>query len=104
MTFGGHFLRQLPHRLVFFKAAFAKMFLPPGSVPSSSGDHPIGCDECEVWVYSTELCSGLSEDLIHAILSYGGEGIRFICMTCRLKPAVPARAHAEGAASTASSG
>ena len=25
-------------------------------------------------------------DLIHAILDYGGEGIRFICMRCRLKP------------------
>ena len=30
------FLRQLVHRLVFLKAAFAKTFSPPGSVPFSA--------------------------------------------------------------------
>ena len=73
-----------------------------GTCDRDPGDNPIGCDECEVWVHSTEMCSGLPKDLIHAILNYGGEGIRFICMTCRLKPAPPAQA--EGAASAASSG
>ena len=38
MTFDGQFLRQLPHRLVFFKAAFSKTFSPPGSELSSYGD------------------------------------------------------------------
>ena len=35
MPFDGQFLRQLPHRLVCFKAALAKTFSAPGSVPSS---------------------------------------------------------------------
>ena len=73
-----------------------------GTCSRDPGDNPIGCDECEVWVHSTEMCSGLPEDLIHAILNYGGEGIRFICMTCRLKPSPPAQA--EGSASTAGTG
>ena len=38
MIFGGQFLRQLPHGLMFFKTAFAKTFSSPGSVPSSYRD------------------------------------------------------------------
>ena len=38
MTYGGQFLRQLPHILVFFKADFAKTLSAPGSVSSSYRD------------------------------------------------------------------
>ena len=73
-----------------------------GTCSRDPGDNPIGCDSCEVWVHSTEMCSGLPSDLIHAILDYGGEGIRFICMRCRLKP--PSTSDdAEDAANTAQS-
>ena len=65
------------------------------------GDNPIGCDSCEKWVHSTEMCSGLPTDLIHAILDYGGEGIKFICMRCRLNPPSVSGDDSDAAASTA---
>ena len=60
-----------------------------GTCSRDPGDNPIGCDECEVWVHGTEMCSGLPSHLIDAILSYGGEGIKFICMKCRLNTSAP---------------
>ena len=60
-----------------------------GTCSRDPGDNPIGCDECEVWVHGTEMCSGLPSHLIEAILSYGGEGIKFICMKCRLNTSAP---------------
>ena len=48
------------------------------------GDSPIGCDDCETWVHSTEMCSGLPETVLDAILEYDGHGIKFQCMNCRL--------------------
>ena len=44
----------------------------------------IGCDDCETWVHSTEMCSGLTTDMIKAIERYDGAGIRFVCTKCRL--------------------
>ena len=48
------------------------------------GNNPIGCDECEIWVHNTEMCSGLSLDMIKAIEKYEGAGIKFVCTKCRL--------------------
>ena len=41
------------------------------------GDGGIGCDKCEHWVHGTEMCSGLPQRVIDAILEYDGRGIRF---------------------------
>ena len=30
-----------------------------GTCSRDPGDNPIVCDECEVWVHGTEMCSGL---------------------------------------------
>ena len=48
------------------------------------GDDSIGCDECEVWVHNTEMCSGLTTDMLEAIDRYSGAGIKFVCTKCRL--------------------
>ena len=65
----------------------------PGGAPGTQlcgtcckdvGDDAIGCDECEVWVHSTEMCSGLSLSMIQAIERYDGAGIKFVCTKCRL--------------------
>lgn len=74
-----------------------------GTCSRDPGDNPIGCDSCEVWVHSTEMCSGLPSDLLRAILDYGGEGIKFICMRCRLNPPSASGDDSEDAASTAQS-
>ena len=55
-----------------------------GSCCKDVGDTAIGCDECEVWVHNTEMCSGLTSDMIEAIGRYSGAGIKFLCMQCRL--------------------
>ena len=55
-----------------------------GSCSQDVGDSPIGCDECEVWVHATEMCSGLPQDMIIAIDKYCGTGIKFVCMKCRV--------------------
>ena len=73
-----------------------------GTCSRDPGDNPIGCDECEVWVHGTEMCSGLPSHLIDAILSYGGKGIKFICMKCRLN--TPASDQEEGSDHTDKSG
>lgn len=49
------------------------------------GDDPIGCDHCERWVHSTEMCSGLPQKVIDAITEYEGRGINFVCTKCRLR-------------------
>ena len=55
-----------------------------GSCCKDVGDNAIGCDECEVWVHNTEMCSGLTCDMFEAIGRYNGAGIKFVCMKCRL--------------------
>ena len=60
-----------------------------GTCSRDTGDSAIGCDDCQVWVHGTEMCSGLPTDLIHAIIKHGGEGIKFSCMRCRLQPSSP---------------
>ena len=49
------------------------------------GNNPIGCDECELWFHGTEMCSGLTQDMLDAISRYNGQGIKFVCMKCRIK-------------------
>ena len=50
----------------------------------------IGCDTCERWVHSTEMCSGLPKKLLDAITEHDGSGISFSCTLCRLgKPKAP---------------
>ena len=44
----------------------------------------IGCDGCQAWVHCTEMCCGLSCDMIQAIEKYEGAGIMYICTKCRL--------------------
>ena len=36
------------------------------------GDAAIGCDKCEQWVHSTEMCSGLPQRVIDTIMEYDG--------------------------------
>ena len=49
------------------------------------GEDAIGCDKCEYWVHSTEMCSGLPQKVIDAITEYDGRGINFVCTRCRIK-------------------
>ena len=54
-----------------------------GTCCKDVGDDSIGCDECEVWVHNTVMCSGLSGDMLEAINRYDGAGIKFVCTKCR---------------------
>ena len=56
-----------------------------GTCGDDVGPDPVGCDKCEHWVHGTQMCSGLPQDLISAILKYDGAGIQFICMKCRVE-------------------
>lgn len=49
------------------------------------GDEAIGCDECEGWVHNSEMCSGLTQDMLDAITRYSGGGIKFVCTKCRVE-------------------
>lgn len=55
-----------------------------GTCDGDVGDEAIGCDECETWVHNTEMCSGLTQDMIGTISRYQGSGIKFVCMKCRV--------------------
>ena len=55
-----------------------------GTCEKKIGEDSIGCDECELWVHNTEMCSGLTQDMLDAIGRYNGHGIKFVCMACRL--------------------
>lgn len=55
-----------------------------GSCSKDVGDDSFGCDKCESWVHATEMCSGLPQYMIDSISKYGGAGIQFICIACRL--------------------
>ena len=48
------------------------------------GPDPIGCDDCDQWMHGTEMCTGLPQDLITAILKHNVAGISFSCMKCRV--------------------
>ena len=48
------------------------------------GNDPIGCDKCETWVCSTDMCSGLPQNVIDTIIQYDGSGIQFVCLKCRV--------------------
>ena len=56
-----------------------------GTCEKKIGEDSIGCDECELWVHNTEMCSGLTQDMLDAIGRYNGHGIKFVCMACRRK-------------------
>ena len=55
-----------------------------GTCSLDVGESSIGCDHCETWVHGTEMCSGLPQDVLDTILKYSGQGIKFVCMKCRL--------------------
>lgn len=55
-----------------------------GTCDKDVGDTAIGCDECEVWVHDSEMCSGLPQDVIDAISRHNGQGIKFVCTKCRI--------------------
>ena len=55
-----------------------------GTCGDDVGPNPVGCDKCEQWVHGTQMCSGLPQDLLDAILKYQGDGIQFVCMRCRV--------------------
>ena len=55
-----------------------------GTCARPVGEKSIGCDKCERWVHGTEMCSGLPQNVIDAILEYSGEGISYMCMQCRV--------------------
>ena len=55
-----------------------------GTCAKDVGDEAIGCDECETWVHNSEMCSGLTQDMLDAISRYQGSGIKFVCMKCRV--------------------
>ena len=50
-----------------------------------SGDSWIGCDTCGRWVHSTEMCSGLPQKVIDALIEHDGRGIDFVCTKCRVR-------------------
>ena len=49
-----------------------------------AGDDVIGCEECKGWVHNTEMCLGLTHDIIDVIARYSGNGIKFVCSKCRV--------------------
>lgn len=55
-----------------------------GSCSNSVGVEAIGCDQCGGWFHPTSLCMGLPERVIDNIVELNGDGILFICLTCRL--------------------
>ena len=55
-----------------------------GTCGDDVGANPIGCDKCSYWFHSTQMCSSLPQDLINAIMKYGGAGVNFTCVKCRV--------------------
>ena len=55
-----------------------------GTCENDIGEDAIGCDECELWFHNTDMCTGLTQDMLDAISRYNGRGIKFVCMKCRL--------------------
>ena len=47
-------------------------------------DDAIGCDRCEGWFHPASMCLGLLANVITNILSLEGEGILFVCLSCRM--------------------
>ena len=47
------------------------------------GEDGVGCDRCEVWYHPTTQCTGLRDQAIQCIASDGGQGIAFVCSSCR---------------------
>ena len=60
-----------------------------GTCEKPLGEESIGCDECEDWLHNTDMCTGLTQDILDAIGRYNGQGIKFVCTKCRLKSSRP---------------
>ena len=45
----------------------------------------IGCDNCDLWFHQAPSCSGLYQQAIDTIKEFGGDGIVFICTSCRCR-------------------
>ena len=56
---------------------------PCGVCNVSVGLDGIGCDECIKWFHPTSQCTGLKTNTIKCIQDEGGEGIKYICSSCR---------------------
>ena len=56
-----------------------------GTCNKELDEHSIGCDECEEWMHETEMCTGLTQNILDAIGGYNGQAIKFVCTKCRLK-------------------
>ena len=54
-----------------------------GTCDSVTDNSAIGCDRCDVWFDGTPMCLGLPQNVVDAIKSHNGQGIAFICTTCR---------------------
>ena len=48
------------------------------------GEDGIGCDNCQNWYHPTPVCVSLPRDVIKTIKDYGGQGIEFVCTSCRV--------------------
>ena len=51
----------------------------------SLGDVSIDCGGCNSRYHPTRVCMGLPDVLIDTINEYGGRGINFCCISCRLE-------------------
>ena len=56
-------------------------------------DEVIGCDDpdCGLWVHATEMCTGLTQDMLDAIHRFNGRGIKFECIKCQITASTAGR-------------
>ena len=50
---------------------------------ASVEEDAIGCDRCAAWFHPTTQCTGLRIEAIQLIHSDGGDGVTFVCCSCR---------------------
>lgn len=55
-----------------------------GSCKASVGDDGIGCDRCDGWFHPAAMCMGLSNKAIETIVEQEGDGVLFVCLSCRI--------------------
>ena len=54
-----------------------------GTCSLECGDDAVGCDRCSSWYHPSSMCLGLPKTVVGAIQECGGDGIAFICTSCR---------------------
>ena len=55
-----------------------------GTCNANVGNEGIGCDRCDGWFHPAAMCMGLPDKVIESIVGQGGEGVLFVCLTCRI--------------------